>query len=387
MARKSVHTTGTTNKKDDLLSSLADELNKSNKSGVKLAYTLGETDDPSTVSEWISTGNTLLDLKISNRPNGGLPVGRIIEFTGLEGSGKSLLAAHIIAETQKKGGKGIFIDTENASSKEFWEAIGLNTDSNSFMYAPVESIEDVFTVVEKSITSIREKDENILVTIVVDSIAGATTLTEQESKHGTEGYGTDKARIISKAMRKITNLIGKQRILLVFTNQLRENLKAAAFGEKWVVPGGKSIPFHASVRVRLNNLGKLKDGETVIGNKCKAVVVKNRMGPPHGSATFNLYYDSGIQNYASWIDFLLVNKLITGDKRCYKYKADDGTVHEFSAKKFVDVIIGNQALKDEVYKKICDLSIKEYKNDGSNSISDENDVIVSTDDEAVSDDE
>ena len=113
--------------RDELSSILADNLNKKFKSAHKVAYFLdGEETTPTDLDEWVSTGSPMLDLAISNRPNGGLPVGRITEITGLEGSGKSLLAAHSIADTQKKGGLGVYIDTENAMNQEFLEAIGVD---------------------------------------------------------------------------------------------------------------------------------------------------------------------------------------------------------------------------------------------------------------------
>ena len=145
---------------DDLASVLADNLNKKFKnSNYKVAYFLeGDTDAPSDVNEWISTGSTMLDLAISNRPNGGLPVGRIIEITGLEASGKSLLAAHALADTQKKGGLAVYIDTENAISREFLEAIGINL--KDMLYVPLDTIEDIFDAIDSIVESVRKNSKN-----------------------------------------------------------------------------------------------------------------------------------------------------------------------------------------------------------------------------------
>ena len=137
-----------------MLVSLAAELNKNNKEGGKIAYFLDEQDDPSTISDWISTGSSLLDIAISNRPNGGLPVGRMVEFNGLEGTGKSLISAHIVANTQKKGGKAIYIDTENAAAPDFWKSLGV--DLSSLLYIQRETVEDIFTTMEQAITYIRK---------------------------------------------------------------------------------------------------------------------------------------------------------------------------------------------------------------------------------------
>ena len=122
------------------------------------------------------TGDDMLDLAISNRPNGGFPVGRIVEVTGLEASGKSLLSAHTLANTQKKGGLAVYIDTENAINQEFLEALGV--DTQKLLYVPLETVEDIFDAMDSIIESIRKSDKDRLVTIVVDSVAAATTKVE-----------------------------------------------------------------------------------------------------------------------------------------------------------------------------------------------------------------
>lgn len=209
---------------DDLASILADNLNKKFKSSnYKVAYFLeGDKDSPSDVTEWVSTGSTTLDLAIANRPNGGFPMGRIIEITGLEASGKSLLAAHALANTQKMGGLAVYIDTENAVSREFLEAIGL--DLKEMLYVPLDTIEDVFESIESIVESVRKASKSRPVTIVVDSVAGASTKQEMAADYDKDGWATSKAIVLSKAMRKITNFVGRERICLIFTNQLRTRL-------------------------------------------------------------------------------------------------------------------------------------------------------------------
>lgn len=229
---------------DDLASVLADNLNKKFKSSnYKVAYFLeGDTDAPTDVKEWISTGSTMLDLAISNRPYGGLPVGRIIEITGLEASGKSLLAAHALADTQKKGGLAVYIDTENAVSREFLEAIGV--DLKEMLYVPLETIEDIFEAMDTIVESVRKSSKSRIVTIVVDSVAGASTKQEMAADFDKDGWATSKAIILSKAMRKITNFVGRERICLIFTNQLRTRLDVT-FGDKWCVD-----PITTKVKIR-----------------------------------------------------------------------------------------------------------------------------------------
>jgi recombination protein RecA len=362
---KSVHVTSeTSTTRDELLISLADELNKKNKESGRSAFFLDDQEDASAISDWISTGSSILDLAISNRPNGGLPVGRMVELNGLEGTGKSLLSAHIVADTQKKGGKAIMIDTENSAAPEFWKSLGV--DLKNLLYIQKETVEDIFETIESAITYIRKNNNDCLVTIIVDSVAGASTKAELESEHGKTGYATDKAIIISKAMRKITNMIGKQKVLIVFTNQLRQNLNAMAFGEKFVVSGGKALAYHCSVRVRLNNMGKLKRGDLVIGNGCKANVIKNRMGPPNRQATFDIYYDSGIADYASWLKVLKENDIIKQSGAYYKYSPADGSGEvQFQSKEFVNMMRDNETLKLELYTKICDSVIMKYKDPNS----------------------
>lgn len=345
--------------RDELLSDLANHLNKSNKDGGKIAYFLDEKEDPSTISDWVSTGNSLLDLAISNRPHGGLPVGRMVELNGLEGTGKSLVAAHIVADTQKKGGKAIVIDTENSAAPEFWGSLGVNL--SSLLYIQRETVEEIFEIMEQSIAYVRKNTPSTLLTIIVDSVAGASTKTELESEHGKDGYATAKAIITSKAMRKITNMVGRQKVLIVFTNQLRVNINAMAFGDKYTVSGGKALAYHCSVRVRLNNIGKIKNAaKVVIGNTCKAVVVKNRMGPPYREAEFDIYYDSGIADYASWLKVLKDNGII--EQRGPVYVYNDIT---FKSSEFPKLMSENSNLKEELYLKICDATVMKYKTPNS----------------------
>jgi len=315
------------------------------------------------VSDWISTGSSLLDLAISNRKNGGLPVGRICELSSQESVGKSLICAHILANTQKMGGYSALIDTENAAAPEFWKSIGL--DIRNLGYMQLYTVEDIFSTLEQIIGTTRKYNENQLVTIVVDSLSQASSETEMESAHGKDGYNTSKAIIISKACRKIVGLIGKQRILVVFTNQLRMNMNAIGHMDKWVVPGGKAMAFAASVRLRLNNMGKLKGSyQKIIGNNCKAVVTKNRMGPPHRSALFPIHFDSGIQNLQSWLEFLKENGFAKKVDEKYNIKLPSDTV-KVTVPEFVEKINTNQQFKDEVYDVIASEYIMKYRDPNS----------------------
>lgn len=244
---KSVHVEGEVDQvqkveRSELAKIVNKQLNKSQTDGCKVAYFLDEEDDPSMVSDWISTGSSLLDLAISNRKNGGLPVGRICEMSSQESAGKSLICAHILANTQKMGGYGALIDSENAAAPQFWKSVGL--DIHELGYIPLYTVEDIFSKLEE-IIGIARKNGNQLVTIVVDSLSQASSEVEMESEHGKDGYNTSKSIIISKACRKIVGLIGRQRILVVFTNQLRMNLNAVGHQDKWCVD-----PFTTKIKIK-----------------------------------------------------------------------------------------------------------------------------------------
>lgn len=358
--------------RDELSSILASNLNKKFKSAHKVAFFLdGSEQTPTDLDEWVSTGSPMLDLAIANRPHGGLPVGRITEITGLEGSGKSLLAAHAIADTQKKGGLGVYIDTENALNQEFLEAIGV--DIKKMLYVPLETVEDIFEAIDSIIESVRAADgeKKKLVTIVVDSVAGASTKVEISADYDQAGYATQKAIIISKAMRKVTNLIGRERISLIFTNQLRTRL-GVSFGDPWTTSGGKAIAFHSSCRIRLKQMGQLKAKvggvDQVVGIKTRAQVIKNRMGPPLRSIDYDIYFDSGIDNYGSWLEMMKTYKLVNQTGAWYTYvDTETGEEIKFQAKNFEEMMESRPELKESIYQKICDTYIMSYKESSAES--------------------
>ena len=351
---------------DELGGVIAETINKKFKEQhFKTAYFLeGDSDAPTIVKEWVGTGSTILDLAISNRKNGGFPVGRVSEITGLEQSGKSLLAAHVLLNTQKKGGLAVYIDTENAISAEFLTAIGLNL--KDMLYIPLDTMEDVFEAVEVIIEKVRSSDKNKLVTIVIDSIAGASTKTEMAADFDKDGYATAKALIISKAMRKITNLIGRERICLIITNQLRQKLNAPAFSDQWTAPGGKALPFHASVRIRLSSIGaikvKVEGHDEIVGSRVKAKLVKNRVGPPLRECEYEIYFDSGIDDYSSWLTTMKDYNLVAQAGAWYSWtNKETGEVIKFQSKDFVEKIMNNSKLKEMIYDEIAEKVIMKYQ--------------------------
>ena len=375
---------------DALANTLADSINKQFKGqALKTAFFLdGDDDAPSNVKDWISTGCDSLDLAISNRPNGGFPVGRITEITGLEASGKSLLASHALAETQKKGGLAVYIDTESATSTEFLQAIGC--DLKTMLYVPLETIEEIFETIETIVEQVRKSNKDRLVTIVVDSVMGASTKIEMAAEYDKDGYATSKSIILSKAMRKVTNWIARENICLIFTNQLRTKL-GVSFGDAWTTSGGKAIPFHASVRLRLKNTGmikaKINGVEQVVGSKTEVQVVKNRMGPPHRKVNYDIYYDSGIDNFGGWLEIMKKFDLVKQSGAHYTLEDVDVETGElfgeikFQSKNFVDKVIENKEVKDRLYKRICESYIFKYQAGIDGGI---DDVII---DESVIDEE
>jgi recombination protein RecA len=366
--------------KDELAGIIADELNKQFKHQ-QVAYFLEEGGNPTDVTGWISTGSTMLDLAISNRPNGGVAVGKITELNGLEGSGKSLIGSHLLASTQKQDGIAVYIDTESAVSQEFLRAIGV--DTSKMLYVHLETVEEIFDTIETIVTKIRESDKDKLVTILVDSLAAASTKVEMDADFDKDGWATAKAIIISKAMRKITQMIARQNVALVFTNQLRQKL-GVMFGDPWTTSGGKALPFHSSTRVRFKNIGQIKDGnKNTIGIKIKGQVIKNRLGPPMRTAEFPLFFDTGIDDFGSWLTVMKEHKLIKIGGAWYTLQHTDLETGElikeykFLSKDFEKLMLENSELKDYCYGLICDACILKYdsKELGIDDVSETEEVV------------
>ena len=349
--------------KDELAGIIADELNKQFKHQ-KVAYFLEEGGNPTDVTGWISTGSTMLDLAIANRPNGGVAVGKITELNGLEGSGKSLIGSHLLASTQKQDGIAVYIDTESAVSQEYLRAIGV--DTTKMLYVHLETVEEIFDTIETIVTKIRESNKDKLVTILVDSLAAASTKVEMDADFDKDGWATAKAIIISKAMRKVTQMIARQKVALVFTNQLRQKL-GVMFGDPWTTSGGKALPFHSSTRVRFKNAGQIKDGnKTTIGIKIKGQVIKNRLGPPMRTVEFPLYFDKGIDDFGSWLTVMKEHKLLKVGGAWYTLQHCDLETGElikeykFLSKDFENLMLENSELKDYCYGLICEACIIKY---------------------------
>lgn len=346
---------------EDIMSigrTLASELNNSYKNSGNKAYFLAEGDDVSSnITDYVSTGCTPLDYIISNKRNGGIPVGRITEIYGLESSGKSLLAAHIAKSTQQKGGQVVYIDTENAISSDFFRAIGV--DIGSLILIPMWALEDIFKTVEDVIHIFRQKTKDIPLTIIVDSIMGSSTRKEQESDYNKDGYNTEKSQIMSKAMRKLPNYVGANKVTLVFINQMRVNL-AALGPEKYTTSGGKALPFAASIRIRLKQGTPIykSDKKTLLGYSSKAVIDKNKIAPPKRSAVYKLYFSKGIDDYESILDQLILDGIITTSKAWNYYShfdkdtGEEKEVIKFYRRDFYEKVFSNPIYNEDLLNQL-----------------------------------
>jgi recombination protein RecA len=238
------------------------------------------------------------------------------------------------------------------------------------LYVPLETIEEIFETIETIVEGVRKSNKDRLVTIVVDSIMGASTKIEMAAEYDKDGYATSKSIILSKAMRKVTNWIARENICLIFTNQLRTKL-GVSFGDQWTTSGGKAIPFHASVRLRLKNTGmikaKINGVEQVVGSKTEVQVVKNRMGPPHRKVNYEIYYDSGIDNYGGWLTLMKNFDLVKQAGAHYTLEDVDSETGEvfgeikFQSKNFVEKVTNKPEIKERLYKRICDAYIFKYQ--------------------------
>lgn len=350
-----------------------------NKDGAeKLAWSLAFDDDnPTDVKEFISTGSTLLDYITCNRRGGGGPVGKLMEFSGEEASGKSLVIAQMIAECQRKGGIAVYIDVENSANPDFLERLGV--DLKKLVYLQPPTVEDVGDAIEKTIVMTRTKAPNRLVMIAWDSIAATPTKTELDGNFELNmNSQLEKSKVISKMMRKITQMLGKERICLVFTNQLKTKI-GVMYGDPLTTPGGKAVPFHASVRVRLTKSSEIKNEKTgdVVGIRTLAKVIKNRLGPPLRKCEFNIMFAAGIDDVGSW--FTKLHELGEIEKAagwCYltsfpSGKTDDKSKDrglQFREKDWNFLIKGNDEVKDHVLNLLERRMVVTYEKGGINDL-------------------
>ena len=286
----------------DFTHELIKSLNKEH--GQRVAYNLSVDESPTHVKRWIPTGSKLLDYICSNRKNGGLPEGRIIEIFGPPSIGKSHIATQIARNTQIMGGIVVYIDTENATSVENLQMLGVDV-SKRFVYVDTHCTEEVFKVAESTILKAKGMNKDVPITIVWDSVAASSPKAELLGDYDKESIGLQ-ARAISKGMRKITGVIGDQNVLFVILNQTRTKI-GVMFGDPTTTPGGKAIPFHATTRIKLGAGQPIKDGDDVIGIHVSAKTVKNKVAPPFRKVNFEIHFGVGLKEHEQIFDLLRKN--------------------------------------------------------------------------------
>ncbi len=239
--------------------------------------------------EAISTGAISLDAAIGI---GGVPRGRVVEIFGPEASGKTTICLHVIAEAQRQRGIAAFIDTEHALDISYAKKLGV--DINNLMLSQPEYGEQALEIVETLVRS------GALDVIVVDSVAALTPRAEIEGEMGDPTMGVQ-ARLMSQALRKLTAAISKSKTTVMFTNQLRQKI-GIMFGNPETTTGGNALKFYASVRLDVRRIEAIKDGQSIIGNRVKVKVVKNKVAPPFKEAQFDVLYNEGISRLGDLID-------------------------------------------------------------------------------------
>lgn len=284
--------------------------------------------------ECIPTGSISLDLALG----GGIPKGRIIEIYGPESSGKTTLTLHAIAEIQKQGGTAAFIDAEHALDPAYAERIGV--DTTNLLLSQPDNGEQALEITETLVRS------NAVDLIVVDSVAALVPRAEIEGDMGDSHMGLQ-ARLMSQALRKLTGVINKSKATVIFINQIRMKI-GVMFGNPETTTGGNALKFYASVRMDIRRIGQIKQGDSVLGNRTRVKVVKNKIAPPFREAEFDIMYNQGISRSGDVLDLAAERGVVEKSGAWYAYNDTKIGQGREATKKYLE---DNPKVLEEVAKK------------------------------------
>ena len=259
--------------------------------------------------EVIPTGSISIDLALGV---GGFPRGRVIEVYGPESSGKTTLALHVVAETQKLGGTAAFIDAEHAMDPMYAAKLGVDVDN--LLVSQPDSGEQALQIVD---VLVRSAAVDI---IVIDSVAALVPRAELEGEMGDSHVGLQ-ARLMSQALRKLTGVVSKSNSCIVFINQIREKI-GVMFGSPETTTGGRALKFYSSIRVDIRRIAAIKDGDVVTGNRTRVKIVKNKVAPPFKQAEFDIMYGLGISLEGDLLDLGVAQKLVQKSGAWYSYDGE-----------------------------------------------------------------